>query len=440
MADSDPSGSAAPPKKRSIFKKAAWQSEVKAEGSKDKDIFSHSNEYQDIVADEERQKKEERATRDAERRRKHDGDGERKRRRISIEDEGIQMPSSGSGESHRRRTERNHRSRTPLSPVLGAPIDSLSSRYDDLTRSLDSGSPVTGRSMPIELSDSDLDSDVASMSLAKKSRPPILSNDAPPPSDDLEEIEDPRFAELAARARARQITKGSSSESKIDSHSSVTPVVQLLIESMVPNAADILVKIRINDSLGKPLAAWCKARGFDKQMADSVFLTWKGNKLLNTTTVQRLGVSVNPKDPSILHVQGDSNIYTDKDPPKIHLRAFTHETYRQWKREQAAEEEEQQRRKASFAAPNEDEDPSPPPEPEPQKIRVKLKAKGKDEFGLSVNPDTLFCHVASAYKKKHRIPEEQPVSLFFDGARLKPMESIADSEIEDMDTIEVHFK
>ena len=44
------------PKKRSLFKRAAWQDAAKKEGG---DIFSHSNEFSDIVAEEKKRKEEE---------------------------------------------------------------------------------------------------------------------------------------------------------------------------------------------------------------------------------------------------------------------------------------------------------------------------------------------------------------------------------------------
>jgi hypothetical protein len=109
MAETAPVEGDAPPKKRSFFKKAAWQSEVKKEGSKNQDIFSHSDEYKDIVAEQERRKKEEREAKEAKeaKKRKLEEDRERKRRKISIEDEGIQMPTSGSGSANRHKTQRD---------------------------------------------------------------------------------------------------------------------------------------------------------------------------------------------------------------------------------------------------------------------------------------------------------------------------------------------
>jgi len=35
---------------------------------------------------------------------------------------------------------------------------------------------------------------------------------------------------------------------------------------------------------------------------------------------------------------------------------------------------------------------------------------------------------------------DQPITLIWDGERLSPMDTIADTDLEDMDTIEVHFK
>lgn len=54
--------------------------------------------------------------------------------------------------------------------------------------------------------------------------------------------------------------------------------------------------------------------------------------------------------------------------------------------------------------------------------------------------DTTFEHIASAYKTKLKVPQEQPITLMFDNERLSPLDTVADSEIEDLDSIEVHFK
>jgi len=38
------------------------------------------------------------------------------------------------------------------------------------------------------------------------------------------------------------------------------------------------------------------------------------------------------------------------------------------------------------------------------------------------------------------IPKDTPVTLMFDGDRLRPMDTMVDADIGDEDSIEVHFK
>lgn len=71
-------------KKRSIFKRAAWQDSSKKEGD---DIFSHSGEFSDIVAEQTRRQEEEKRKDEERKKRKSAEKPESKRRRISTENE-----------------------------------------------------------------------------------------------------------------------------------------------------------------------------------------------------------------------------------------------------------------------------------------------------------------------------------------------------------------
>lgn len=95
------------PKKRALFKRAAWQDAAKKENE---DMFSHSNEFKDIVAEENRRKEKERekqaeAKRKAEEEEKraqaekHDKKG--KRRKVSAEFDEPILLRSDSGDSTR---------------------------------------------------------------------------------------------------------------------------------------------------------------------------------------------------------------------------------------------------------------------------------------------------------------------------------------------------
>ncbi|KAF2185121.1 hypothetical protein K469DRAFT_632940 [Zopfia rhizophila CBS 207.26] len=452
MTEDTKAGEAAPPKKRSFFKKSSWQSQVKGEGEREKDIFSHSSDYRDIIAEQARRKKEAQARKEEEKRRKENEERERKRRKVSVElGEQPRLPSSGSrgsgGVGHRGS---KARSRTPLSPLPVKPTpDALSARYDDLAKFSSSHTAPKKASDIIDLGSSGDDSEEDIYNSSK--RQPIIPTHPKPraSSDEVEEAEDPEFAALAAKARAKRkaqdaakaakeasnscspIANGDASKSKVKD-----PIVQLLIESEIENSNPLLVKIRISSTLEKPREAWCAKQGFPKEMTENIFLTWKMHKLYDYTTVARLGVSVNAM--GYLSVEGDDNIYTDEDPPKIHLQAWTQEVFQRWKKEEAAAEEA--RRKAAEPPKEQEEEVMKTMATESSKIRVILRAKEKEDFRISVHPDTTFEHLTSAYRSARKIPIDQPVTLYFDGDRLRTMDVVADSEIEDKDTIEVHFK
>jgi hypothetical protein len=92
------------PKKRSLFKRAAWQDAPKTDGE---DIFSHANEFKNIVAEQSRLQAEKRRQAQDERKRKPAGHADRKRRKVSSdhvdkdEDNEPAAPTSGSGSSTR---------------------------------------------------------------------------------------------------------------------------------------------------------------------------------------------------------------------------------------------------------------------------------------------------------------------------------------------------
>jgi hypothetical protein len=96
MTDTTPAAPA--PKKRSLFKRAAWQDTPKTE---DDDIFSHSKDFQSIVAQQNKVQAEERRKAEEERKRKHADHADRKRRKVSSDPGEPALPGSGSGSSAR---------------------------------------------------------------------------------------------------------------------------------------------------------------------------------------------------------------------------------------------------------------------------------------------------------------------------------------------------
>ena len=93
----DASASAPAPKKRSFFKRAAWQDAEKKEGE---DIFSHSSEFKDIVAEQARRREEDKRKEEAAKRKQAE-QRESKRRRVSDEAEPPTLTKSESASSAR---------------------------------------------------------------------------------------------------------------------------------------------------------------------------------------------------------------------------------------------------------------------------------------------------------------------------------------------------
>ena len=93
------------PKKRILFKRAAWQDKPKTENT---DIFSHSNEFDDIVAEQNKRKEEKERQRKAaferEQRQAEKQETKKKRRKISNDADDLVVLDGGesSGRLHRR--------------------------------------------------------------------------------------------------------------------------------------------------------------------------------------------------------------------------------------------------------------------------------------------------------------------------------------------------
>ncbi|CAO2649127.1 Nn.00g100760.m01.CDS01 [Neocucurbitaria sp. VM-36] len=437
------------PKKRSFFKRAAWQDAAKKDGA---DMFSHANEFSDIVAAQDRRIEEDAQEAQRERRRTQAAQHERKRRKVSLENGDPTSTGCGVGSRAKNESGSKVRSRThspaPSSPVL----DSLTARYDSLTKFASSKDSLHRKeSVIIDLDDLDdqvtLDHDSkpfddnvtwdnASRNEHREQVMPILpSKRACMDEYELEENPNPTLAALEAKARQRAALKAQfAAAPTADGEPCKAPVAQLFIKPEIPDANPLMVKVRIDSTIEKPRQAWCGKQGFSADMTRDIIFTWKGTRIYDSTTIKRLGMQVDKN--GNVSVDGDSNIYDDVNLPKVVVQAWTEELFKQRQKEDAAVKETVV------------EDPPVVEEREPiiesairvTKIRLILKAKGRDEFRLSVNPDTTFAHIAQAYKSKLKIDKNQPLTLTFDGDRLSPLDTVADTEIEDMDAVEVLFK
>ena len=229
---------------------------------------------------------------------------------------------------------------------------------------------------------SDFRQDIA----VRPSKPPPIEIKDDDDDDDDDEDGDPAFAALRARARARV----AAAKAQANGDAPKAPIVQLLIDPQMPDAKPLMVKVRVDSTIERPRLAWCGKEKFSEQMTRSVFFTWKGTRLYDSTSIKRLGIQVD--DSGNVSVQGDSNIYDDVNLPKIHVEAWTEDVYKQRKKEDAAAALAK-KLAAEAAVVTREKTPTPEPEPEPEekRFRLVLKAKGYSDFKLTVKEVCRDC-------------------------------------------------
>ncbi|KAF2710285.1 hypothetical protein K504DRAFT_405319 [Pleomassaria siparia CBS 279.74] len=421
-------GVAAPPRKRGLFKKR--QPEAKSESAQ-RDMFSHSNTFEDIVAEQAKRTRDAKEKVQAAKKRKTEEENDRKKRKVSRD---------GSRSASTQDSRPVGRSCSPLSPIpTRSGSNSLPARYESLTNSSSNTATLPRKdSNVIYTFDTDSEPDDTSYVKPPPRRAPDVSiprlPSRPAPAEETEEVQDPAIAALIARARAKAAKQAEAAVPASDGRPALnTAVVQLFITSDLPDTIPLLIKIKINTQIEKPLAAWCGRQGFSKEKMESIFLTWKDKHIYTTTTIARLGVSLD-KD-GFISVKDDPQIYDETNLPKIHLEAWTKELFEARKKEIA--EEAAAKRKAAEAL--EEKEPTPEPVVETSKIRLYLKSRDKPELKICVNSDTTVGHLTAAFKGKMAIPNDCPVTLMFDGERLKTLDTMLDAEIEDGDSIEVIY-
>ncbi|KAF2280717.1 uncharacterized protein EI97DRAFT_490886 [Westerdykella ornata] len=416
----EPENPEPPKRKRFAFKKAEWQ--AKKEDDDHRDMFSHSNEFRDIIAEENRRKQEAKRKKEEEKKRKEEEKREKKRAKLSLEREEGQGPGNASLEDHK---ERRTKSRTPVSPYRAKNNSSLSTQYDALTEIRKPSATIPSTSEIIDLgslsSSEDLDNKDTKSTMTPPSTAPVKNEE-----DDVEEVVD---VELQNMIRQRQATR-------LDSIPKRDPlddkIVQLLITSEIPGSAPLITTVKTGHPIGRARTAWCVYNRYSDEQTQNIFFTWKHKKLVDSTTIKRLGIKLDPS--GAITVDGTAEIYDDENLPKIHVEAWTDELFAQWKAG-----EELKKRKPETQPPIEEPEPVQP-EPAKANIRLKLKSKEYPLFKIAVRPDTTIEHLASAFREYNKIPSSQPITLMFDGERLRPMDTIENTDVEDMESIEVHLK
>ncbi|EKG14688.1 Small ubiquitin-related modifier SUMO [Macrophomina phaseolina MS6] len=445
------SGDAPPKQKRSFFKKPSWKQNV--DNTDDDDpiaMFDRSKETFSAVMKEQERARLKRLQEQEEKARKKElkASKQGKRRKIDLDEE---CHSEEEGLNSARRDEsKRSRSKSPTqddvpahssqSPQPKFDANSLTARYETAARRRETAPKIA---TVIDLGESDLEDGIL-----PPVRDTVKQTTGPPavdPDDDIDES-DPELREIVRETRRKkrlereqkamqgtppagtEIRNGSSpgiarAESTPLTPPPQDPPVQILITSRIPGTKPLIVTRKLRQRLQEVRLAWCKRQGFDQEMIDSVFFTYKGRRLYDVATCRSLGLDVD----SYGNVYMKGNPDWDENDDKVMVEAVTQEIHQGNIREARRNREPEPEAKLA-------------PELEQKRTRIIIKTKDYGEAKFFCGPDTNFEKLAASSIVKLRIPAEKRPYLLFDGERLQPDGTMADLEdFEDGDALEMHF-
>ena len=228
------------------------------------------------------------------------------------------------------------------------------------------------------------------------------------------------------------------------------PIISILITSEIPNTDPLIVNRKISQPLKAVRVAWCHRQNFSDEMASSIILAWRRKRLYDVTTCRSLGIGIDA-DGNVL-VKGAKDVLGEADR-QIHMEAMTEEMFEEQKRAKNRErspvpvEQDTDEFEAVNVAPAKKE----------EQVHIILKAKGlpdhklivkpvcrilssRNELGLIFRETTTIQRMITAFRYHHELDSTREVNLMFDGERLEPSSTVGESELSDMDFIDVYIK
>lgn len=257
--------------------------------------------------------------------------------------------------------------------------------------------------------------------------------------DDPFEVEDPAaegdedddMAEYvrAAKEKAERKAREQSAEAR--------QTVNVFVTSDIPGVDAKQFRFTLAKPLRVLRAAWidfhsCRISLPPSEMSE-VFLTWRGHRLYDLTTLDSLDLPGEYRK-----YKGEREGFKD-DWKNIMMQMWTPALW-----EEHEKQLERQRRRDLGELSDDDggdggEDVAEA-EPEEQKIKVLLKTKADEPLKTSVRPSTSIATIMELFRKMRGLPPDAPITLMFDGDELDEDTTVAEADIDDMDTIEVYIR
>ncbi|KAK4690952.1 hypothetical protein P7C71_g5943, partial [Lecanoromycetidae sp. Uapishka_2] len=450
MADS------ASPRKRSLFNKPSWSKPQAL--SNGNELFHRSTQtYVDVAAQAERDKQKRLARKEREKARRAEDERAGKRQRISSPDEDDEDDNTSSDESNHRTEHEDTQNpisksqpKPPAHPTtLPKPLHSpksLIKRYEAECAAKKMKEEQNSKPQSSVIIDLEDDEDACEGSGIRDTTEPTVLKLQNSANEDDQPASDEEFPELARQAREKarrkrleqdivSVTPDPSTSGGPDEYSygpqsthlptppppPPDPVLSLLITSAIPNTDSLIVNRRLSQRLKEVKQAWAQRQGFSPEFIDTIFLTWRGKRLFDVTSCKSLGLSVD----STGNIREKDNIFSDMDG-KIHLEVMTADSFEAHKKARNREVigEEEKEEEATVVTKKE------------PGIRIICKAKDFSDFKLVVKPHTVIAKILNAFKSVNQVSDKE-VSLFFDGDKLSPHTKIEETELSDMDTLDV---
>lgn len=455
-----------PPLKRSLFNRPAW-SRPQNTGSAEEIFHRSSSSYADLAAETERKRKAKLARKQTEQAKEETGnDGGGKRRRLSSDSEEDSDQASVQLKHHTKRTsskEEKFRAR-PAKPeeqkaeqpnvekARHSSSASISKRYGNASdASISAAQPKSGATNIIDLED---ESDDASALGNERHHAIIQPKDTVPPEEDDFPVSDDEYAELARKAREKARTKrleddlvsaikkpspsvepeshlrcSLSAQRPTNPSATPDPEIYILITSAIENTKPLIIKRKLSQRLKDVRITWCQHQQFTPDMTSTVFLTWRGKRLFDVTSCKSLGIAVDAE--GNVTTKGLEDVFGEEEK-KIHMEAMTEKLLEQYKKTKKRRTEEAEVEHQPAPAPH---------KPQETQLRIILKAKGFDDFKLKLKPSTPVSRIVTAFRQAYEARTEgKDVYLVFDGDRLEPEIHVGETELSDMDHIDVYVK
>lgn len=210
------------------------------------------------------------------------------------------------------------------------------------------------------------------------------------------------------------------------------PTIEILITSRMEGTKPLKVRRKLSQRLKEVRLSWCDKQTIDGQPLDqaykaTIFLTWKKIKLYDVTTCSSLGIKLDGKG----KLSGDGQGVDAQG--SIHMEAWTPEAWDFDQRRKAAKQRREQGGSDDEAAVQEAKENAVP------KTKIIMKARGMEDFKITVKSTTTIQKMIGAYRNARDVPDDKHIAVYFEGDELERETKISQTELEDMDLLEVHI-